>query len=154
MVTNTSLTTSTIQPNESGFSIDPENLSIVRVLDLHDLFGVFTNQNQKFYSPINHKKVGKEVDLKETSPYSTTQPKPTGINSLWKLVKKMEFEYETPRVDDYVRWTTSTGMVHEGWVYFVVMNITIELGVKDKPECEYTVKEKHKKIHNLLICQN
>ena len=125
-------------------------------MDLHDLFGVFTNQNQKFYSPINHKKVGKEVDLKETSPYSAIfQPKPTGINSLWKLVKRRcKFEYETPRVDDYVRWTTSTGMVHEGWVYFVGDEyITIELGVKDKPECEYTVKEKHKKIHNLLICK-
>ena len=69
--------------------------------------------------------------------------------------EKMQFEYETPRVDDYVRWTTSTGMVHEGWVYFAGDEyITIELGVKDKPECEYTVKEKHKKIHNLLVCQN
>ena len=60
--------------------------------------------------------------------------------------EKMQFEYETPRVDDYVRWTTSTGMVHEGWVYFVVMNITIELGVKDKPEWEYTVKESTKRF--------
>ena len=23
-----------------------------------------------------------------------------------------------PQVDDYVRWTTALGMVHEGWVYF------------------------------------
>ena len=23
-----------------------------------------------------------------------------------------------PQVNDYVRWTTELGMVHEGWVYF------------------------------------
>ena len=23
-----------------------------------------------------------------------------------------------PKVNDYVRWTTALGMVHEGWVYF------------------------------------
>ena len=23
-----------------------------------------------------------------------------------------------PQVDDYVKWTTALGMVHEGWVYF------------------------------------
>ena len=23
-----------------------------------------------------------------------------------------------PQVDDYVKWTTKLGMVHEGWVYF------------------------------------
>ena len=23
-----------------------------------------------------------------------------------------------PQVNDYVRWTTALGMVHEGWVYF------------------------------------
>ena len=52
----------------------------------------------------------------------------------------------TPQVDDYVRWTTALGMVHEGWVYFkcdytpkkkgfpqVEHYITIELGVKDMP---------------------
>ena len=46
-----------------------------------------------------------------------------------------------PQVDDYVRWTTALGMVHEGWVYFkgepepkkrgfpkVEHYITIELG--------------------------
>ena len=43
-------------------------------------------------------------------------------------------------------------MVHEGWVYFAGDEyITIELGVKDKPECEYnSEREGHKKIHNLL----
>ena len=51
-----------------------------------------------------------------------------------------------PQVDDYVRWTTALGMVHEGWVYFkcdptpkkrgfpqTEHYITIELGVKDMP---------------------
>ena len=52
-----------------------------------------------------------------------------------------------PQVDDYVRWTTALGMVHEGWVYFkgepAVKKkgwakpehyITIEVGVKDMPQ--------------------
>ena len=51
-----------------------------------------------------------------------------------------------PQIDDYVKWTTSLGMVHEGWVYFKCdytpkkkgfphseHYITIELGVKDMP---------------------
>ena len=50
-----------------------------------------------------------------------------------------------PQVDDYVKWTTALGMVHEGWVYFKCdptpkkrgfpkseHYITIELGVKLK----------------------
>ena len=32
-----------------------------------------------------------------------------------------------PQVDDYVKWTTSLGMVHEGWVYF---------------KCDYTPQKK------------
>jgi len=59
-----------------------------------------------------------------------------------------------PQVGDYVRWTTSMGLVHEGWVYFYdTCYITIEIGVKDKPQCEYTKEEKHKKIHSLLVCR-
>ena len=69
-----------------------------------------------------------------------------------------------PQVDDYVRWTTALGMVHEGWVYFkcdptpkkkgfpkVEHYITIELGVqnKSKEECQ---KSLHKKNHVLLLC--
>ena len=53
-----------------------------------------------------------------------------------------------PQVDDYVKWKD-----HEGWVYFKCdQSISIELGVKDKPHCEYTKNEKHKKIHILLVC--
>ena len=69
-----------------------------------------------------------------------------------------------PQIDDYVKWTTALGMVHEGWVYFKCdptpqkrgwrkseHYITIELGVRNKPkeECE---KSLHKKNHVLLLC--
>lgn len=75
-----------------------------------------------------------------------------------------------PEVDDYVIWTTDLGMKHEGWVYFkcdVIDNdkrvkfnwrpvpryITIEIGTKPKPYCEYTkIDRNHKLIHTLLIC--
>ena len=69
-----------------------------------------------------------------------------------------------PQVDDYVRWTTALGMVHEGWVYFkgepAVKKkgwakpehyITIELGVKDMP-IEQQRTSLHKKNHVLLLC--
>ena len=59
----------------------------------------------------------------------------------------------TPKLDDYVKWTDSLGKVVEGWVYFVDQSyITIEIGVKDKPPCEYTKNEKHKKVHCLVLC--
>ena len=61
----------------------------------------------------------------------------------------------TPQIDDYVIWERSTGHTDKGWVYFVDNDyITIEIGVKDKPNCEYTVEEKHKKIHILVVCHN
>ena len=69
-----------------------------------------------------------------------------------------------PQVDDYVRWTTALGMVHEGWVYFkgepAVKKkgwakpehyITIELGVKDMPY-EQQKTSLHKKNHVLMLC--
>ena len=56
---------------------------------------------------------------------------------------------DDPQVDDYVRW----GNI-EGWVYFKDSNhyITIEIGVRPKPNCEYTREEKHKYIHTLVCC--
>ena len=74
-----------------------------------------------------------------------------------------------PEVDDYVRWTNSLGQVHEGWVYFkgdpvnnakrikdgwnpISQYITIETGVRPKPNCDYAKNDKHKYIHTLLIC--
>ena len=69
-----------------------------------------------------------------------------------------------PQVDDYVRWTTALGMVHEGWVYFkcdpepkkkgfpkVEHYITIELGVRDMPP-EQQKTSLHKKHHVLMVC--
>jgi len=74
-----------------------------------------------------------------------------------------------PQVDDYVIWKRLSGDWEEGWVYFkgdpvdnekrikegwnsVTQYITIETGVRDKPECRYTKWDKHKKIHTLLLC--
>ena len=58
-----------------------------------------------------------------------------------------------PKVDDYVKWKDSLGRVIEGWVYFSSeYYITIEISVRDKPPCEYTMNEKHKKIHCLVLC--
>ena len=57
-----------------------------------------------------------------------------------------------PKINDYVKWNKN-GVIHEGWVYFVDnLYITIEIGVKPKPNCEYTREEKHKFIHTLLLC--
>lgn len=59
----------------------------------------------------------------------------------------------TPQVDDYVKWSDSLGKITEGWVYFKCNeSISIEVGVKDKPHCEYTKNEKHKKVHILVVC--
>jgi len=70
-----------------------------------------------------------------------------------------------PQVDDYVVWNQGEHGVDEGWVYFVgpkiekkdgfrenARYITIETGVKPKPECRYTRNEQHKNIHTLLLC--
>ena len=70
-----------------------------------------------------------------------------------------------PQVNDYVIWTTPLGMKHEGWIYFKgeppvqkrgwkksVNYVTIELGVKRKPECQYEKNNPHKNVHILLCC--
>ena len=62
-----------------------------------------------------------------------------------------------PEIGDYVIWErNSTGLDHhdEGWVYFKDEEyITIETGVKPRPECEYTNgKRLHRMIHTLLLC--
>jgi len=64
---------------------------------------------------------------------------------------RMNNQY-SPKLHDYVVYRTKNG-THEGWVYYAGdEHITIELGVKDKPHCEYTKEVKHKKIHVLLVC--
>ena len=74
-----------------------------------------------------------------------------------------------PQVDDYVIWKRPSGDWDEGWVYFkgdpidndkrvkegwnsLTQYITIETNVRDKPECTYSLWDKHKKIHTLLLC--
>ena len=54
-----------------------------------------------------------------------------------------------PKVNDFVKWNSVTGLI-EGWVYFVDTNyITIEISVKDKPD---DLVQMHKKIHCLVCC--
>ena len=73
-----------------------------------------------------------------------------------------------PKVNDYVKWTTALGMVHQGWVYFkgdpidnttrvkegwrpLQRYITIEIGTKPRPQCDLS-KFFHKRIHVCLCC--
>ena len=72
-----------------------------------------------------------------------------------------------PQVDDYVIWNRPNGDIEEGWVYFkgdkmekkrgfreCPRYITIEVAVRDKPNCMYSSGKdmEHKKIHTLLLC--
>lgn len=51
----------------------------------------------------------------------------------------------TPQVDDYVKWNDLSG-----WVYFLCDDyITIEIGVKDKPD---ELVHFHKKTHCCVLC--
>ena len=69
-----------------------------------------------------------------------------------------------PQVNDYVVWNRH-GLSDEGWIYFVSQPteqkkgfrgtqryLTIEVGVKKKPECQYDKNNHHKFIHILLLC--
>ena len=73
-----------------------------------------------------------------------------------------------PQVNDYVRWTTELGAIHEGWVYFkgkpidnetrakngwipVSNYITIEIATKPRRQCDLS-SFFHKRIHVCLCC--
>jgi len=69
-----------------------------------------------------------------------------------------------PRVNDYVIWDRH-GLSDEGWIYFVSESteqkkgfptihryVTIEVGVKKKPECQYDKRNPHNYVHILLLC--
>ena len=69
-----------------------------------------------------------------------------------------------PKVNDYVVWNRH-GLSDEGWIYFISeppekkrgfretqQYLTIEVGVKKKPECQYNKNNHHKYIHILLLC--
>ena len=70
----------------------------------------------------------------------------------------------TPKVNDYVIWERH-GLKDEGWVYFVSTPtenkkgftetsryLTIETGIRRKPECQYEKNNPHKYVHILLCC--
>ena len=69
-----------------------------------------------------------------------------------------------PQVNDYVRWTTELGHVHEGWVYYKASvsepkrgwttpsrYISIEIATKPRPQCDLSTFF-HKRIHVCLCC--
>ena len=73
-----------------------------------------------------------------------------------------------PQVNDYVKWTTALGMVHEGWVYHktaLIDNqhrkkegwrelqryVSIEISTKPRPQCDISTFL-HKRIHVCLLC--
>tara|TARA_Y100001954_G_scaffold123911_1_gene133029 strand:+ start:2544 stop:2915 length:372 start_codon:yes stop_codon:yes gene_type:complete len=81
----------------------------------------------------------------------------------------MEEKQYIPQVNDYVIWTNDLGTIDEGWVYWkgdpvdneqrkkfgwrpLQNYITIETGLRDKPECEYNKRDPHKHIHILVCC--
>ena len=74
-----------------------------------------------------------------------------------------------PEVDDYVIWNRPNGDIEEGWVYFkgdkvdnekrvkdgwkaVARYITIETGVRPKPQHQLEDSSMHKYVHTLLLC--
>ena len=62
-------------------------------------------------------------------------------------------EYE-PQVNDYVIWDKmGSANNDEGWVYFFCDEyITIETGVRPKPEHQLEDSSMHKHVHTLLLC--
>ena len=69
-----------------------------------------------------------------------------------------------PQVNDYVVWNRH-GLSDEGWIYFISeptkhkkgfppsrQYLTIEVGIKRKPECQYDKNNPHEFIHILLLC--
>ena len=68
-----------------------------------------------------------------------------------------------PKVNDYVIWERH-GLKDEAWVYFVStpttekkgfpvtsQYITIETGIRQKPECQYDRNNPHKYVHILPV---
>ena len=56
-----------------------------------------------------------------------------------------------PAVNDYVKWGTD-----QGWVYYVDSMgeyFTIEVGVKDKPDCEYTKAQESSLLFDMSTIQ-
>ncbi len=45
------------------------------------IWGFYDSKKSKFYSPVNSKTVGKEVEFKQTTPYSAMIPKQTPLQA-------------------------------------------------------------------------
>ena len=86
------------------------------------------------------------------------------VRDLEEKVNQKNKEMYDPQVNDYVRWTTELGMVHEGWVYFKADRskpkkgwitparyISIEIATKPRPTCDLSTFL-HKRIHVCLCC--
>ena len=78
-------------------------------------------------------------------------------------------EQYVPEVNDYVIWENDLGTIDEGWVYWkgtpvdnehrtkfnwrpLQNYITIETGLREKPNCKYEKGNPHKHIHILVCC--
>ena len=77
-------------------------------------------------------------------------------------------EQYVPEVNDYVIWENDLGTIDEGWVYWkgtpvdnehrakfnwrpLQNYITIETGLREKPNCQYEKGNPHKHIHICLL---
>ena len=69
-----------------------------------------------------------------------------------------------PQVNDYVIWERN-GLLDKGWIYFISeptqqkkgfrqtnQYLTIEVGVREKPDCQYDKNNPHKYVNILLLC--
>ena len=82
----------------------------------------------------------------------SVQTVPNASEYEWLITPSEAGSISGNAISCYVIWNKN-GIDHKGWVYFVDdVYITIETGVKPKPNCEYTKIERHKYIHTLLLC--
>ena len=64
------------------------------------------------------------------------------LHNNFNATKNWSVNAPYPEVNDYVAWNTPMGLVHKWWVYFKCEDyITIEIGVKPKPHCEYATND-------------
>ena len=50
---------------------------------IKSIWGFYSPKTKKYYSPIDSKKVGEEVDIKDTSPYSSMKINHKGLESFF-----------------------------------------------------------------------
>ena len=47
------------------------------------IWGFYNTKTKRYFAPVNSKKMGKEVDIKSTTPFSSMQLNLKGLESLW-----------------------------------------------------------------------